>query len=30
MKAKSIGYESVWDALADTPEEAATLRRVRI
>ncbi len=26
MKIKSIGYESVWDALADTPEEAANLK----
>jgi predicted XRE-type DNA-binding protein len=26
MKTKSIGYESVWDALADTPEEAANLK----
>jgi predicted XRE-type DNA-binding protein len=26
MKKKVVEYESVWDALADTPEEAANLR----
>jgi predicted XRE-type DNA-binding protein len=26
MKKKTIEYSSVWDAIADTPEEAANLR----
>ena len=25
-KTKSVAYDSVWDAIADTPEEAANLR----